>query len=172
MAAKINMAARHSFLEATVVRRSTVDLKKESTIPDARIIELVKHSILHTPSAFHVQSARAVVLLGADHEKLWDLAYTASQKATPAELFNARFIPNLTAFKKAHGTVSLTTGDITMQRTDPHVYSQVLFFDDSEAVEKTPPMLGNLIKNFPEWGEHSNGMAQYIGNPLFLSLVI
>ena len=26
-----------------------------------------------------------------------------------------------------------------------------------------PPMLGNLIKNFPEWGEHSNGMAQYIG---------
>ena len=24
-----------------------------------------------------------------------------------------------------------------------------------------PPMLGNLIKDFPEWGEHTNGIAQY-----------
>ena len=34
-------------------------------------------------------------------------------------------------------------------------------------------MLGNLIKDFPEWGEHTNGIAQYIGkcnpNP-FISL--
>ncbi len=109
MAAQVNMASEHSFLEATVVRRSTIDLTKESPIPDSRIIELIKHTLLHTPSAFHAQSARAVILLHSDHEKLWDMAYTASQKATPAELFNARFIPNLTAFKNSYGTVSKAT---------------------------------------------------------------
>ena len=41
--------------------------------------------------------------------------------------------------------------------------TQVLFFDDPSAVDSLPPMLGNLIKSFPEWAEHSNGMAQYIG---------
>ncbi|KAL9101307.1 MAG: hypothetical protein Q9163_003419 [Psora crenata] len=136
------VASKTSFLEATVIRRSTVQLKKESTIPDDRIINLVKHSLLHTPTPFHVQSARAVVLLHQEHEKMWDMAYEASQKATPPELFNARFIPNLTAYKKSYGTV--------------------LFFDDPGAADRMPPMLGNLIKNFPEWAEHSNGIAQYI----------
>jgi predicted oxidoreductase (fatty acid repression mutant protein) len=40
-----------------------------------------------------------------------------------------------------------------------------------------PPMLGNLIKNFPEWVEHSNCMAQYISKcghwiPLLFSLFL
>lgn len=40
---------------------------------------------------------------------------------------------------------------------------QVLFFEDLEAADRMPPMLGNMIKGFPEWGDHSNGMNQYIG---------
>ncbi|CAF9936042.1 hypothetical protein IMSHALPRED_010440 [Imshaugia aleurites] len=140
-ASPINIASKYSFLEATVHRRSTIDLKKESPIPDARIIELVKHSLLHTPSPFHVQSTRAVVLLNQDHEKLWDMAYENSSKTAPPELFQ-KLGPNLKAFKQSYGTV--------------------LFYDDPEAVNGMPPMLGNLIKSFPEWGEHSNGIAQYI----------
>lgn len=46
------------------------------------------------------------------------------------------------------------------QSTDPCV--KVLFYDDPEAVNGMPPMLGNLIKEFPEWSEHSNGIAQYV----------
>lgn len=135
------MAAKFSFLEATVIRRSTVDLKKESSIPDARIIEIVKHVILHNPSPFHVQSTRAVVLLHQDHDKLWDLIYEHTSKTAPPEVFNTRLSPNLKLFKQAYGTV--------------------LFYDDPEAVSGMPPMLGNLIKNFPEWGDHTSGMAQY-----------
>ena len=99
------MASNHSFLEATVIRRSTIDLKKESPVPDARIVELVKHSILHTPSPFHVQSGRAVVLLHQDHEKLWDIAYEHNSKTVPPELFNTRLGPNLKAYKQSYGTV-------------------------------------------------------------------
>ena len=36
----------------TVLRRSTIDLKKSSTVSDARIEEIAKHSILHTPTPF------------------------------------------------------------------------------------------------------------------------
>lgn len=99
------MAAKFSFLEATVIRRSTVDLKKESSIPDARIIEIVKHVILHNPSPFHVQSTRAVVLLHQDHDKLWDLIYEHTSKTAPPEVFNTRLSPNLKLFKQAYGTV-------------------------------------------------------------------
>lgn len=101
-----NMASKFSFLEATVMRRSTVDLKKDSTIPDARIIEIVNHSILHTPSPFHVQSTRAVVMLHADHEKLWDMIYTHAEKNYPAEMFQGRIVPNLKSFRGSHATVS------------------------------------------------------------------
>ena len=102
------MASKVSFLEATVIRRSTIDLKKESTIPNARIIELVKHSLLHTPTPFHTQSTRAVVLLQKDHEKLWDIAHEHRSKSDPPEFFNARVGPNIKAYKQGYGTVSQT----------------------------------------------------------------
>jgi len=138
----IGMASKHSFLEATVIRRSTIDLKKESTIPDSRIIELIKHAVLHAPSPFNSQTTRAVVLLHQDHEKLWDIAYEYNSKTSPPEIFNTRLGPNLKAYKASYGTV--------------------LFYEDPEALNKLPPFLGNLIKSFPEWQEHSNAMAQYI----------
>ena len=100
------MASKFSFLEATVIRRSTVNLKKESPIPDARIEEIVKHSILHVPSPFHVQSARAVILLHNHHEKLWDMVYEHSSRTAPPEMFNTRLEPNLKAYKASYATVS------------------------------------------------------------------
>ncbi len=100
----VGMASKTSFLDATLHRRSTITTKKESPIPDARIVELVKHSILHTPSPFHVQSTRAVVLLHQDHDKLWDIIYENAQKTYPPELFE-KFSPNIKLYKGAYGSV-------------------------------------------------------------------
>lgn len=102
------MSSKIPFLEATIIRRSTITLKKESTIPNARIIELVKHSLLHTPTPFHTQSTRAVVLLQKDHEKLWDMAHEYRQKSDPPEFFNARVGPNIKAYREGYGTVRAT----------------------------------------------------------------
>lgn len=107
----INLASKISFLEATVLRRSTIDLKKASSISDERIVEIVKHSLLHGPSPFHVQSGGAVVLLYQEHEKFWDMAYEAAKKVTPEAIFNARFIPNLKAYRESYGTVSRRVDD-------------------------------------------------------------
>ena len=100
----VGLAAKYNFLEATVHRRSIITVKKESPIPDSRIIELVKHSILHTPSPFHVQSTRAVVLFGKDHDKFWDIAYENAEKNFAPPMFE-KVGPNIKLFKGAYGTV-------------------------------------------------------------------
>lgn len=136
------MASTLSFLEAVTLRRSTITLQKASPIPDSKIIEIVQESVKHAPSPFHVQSARAVVLLHKEHEKLWDIVYEHTKKTAPPPVFNERLGPNLEAYKASYGTV--------------------LFFEDTKAVEAMPPFIQTLIKNFPEWAQHSNGMAQYV----------
>ena len=100
----VGLASKYNFLEATLHRRSITTVKKESPIPDSRIIELVKHSILHTPSPFHVQSTRAVVLLHKDHEKFWDIAYENAKKAFSGPMLE-KVGPNVKLFRGGYGTV-------------------------------------------------------------------
>ncbi|KAJ5820378.1 nitroreductase [Penicillium riverlandense] len=129
------------FFEAIKIRRSTVALAKESPISDERIVVIVNHAIKHAPSPFSVQSCRAIVLFGTDHEKMWDIGHTEMKKTMPAPVF-ANFVDKIAGYKAAYGTV--------------------LFFEDTKAVEKLPPPLQSVIGSHPEWYEHSNGMNQYI----------
>ena len=48
-------------------RRSIYSIAKKSPISDERIRELVSLAVMHTPSAFNMQSQRAVLLLGNHH---------------------------------------------------------------------------------------------------------
>lgn len=93
-----------AFLDATVVRRSIVQLKNQSPIPDERIVEIVQHAILHSPSPFHVQSCRAIVLFKKEHEKLWDIARETLEQTIPAAQM-AIFDPKLRDYRGAYGTV-------------------------------------------------------------------
>jgi predicted oxidoreductase (fatty acid repression mutant protein) len=61
------------FFIAIKDRRSIYKLDNKSPITDRRIHDIVAFALKHTPSPFNVQSARAVILLHAQHEKLWDL---------------------------------------------------------------------------------------------------
>ena len=54
-------------------RRSIYALGKESPISNKEIQNIVEHSVKHVPSPFNSQSARVVVLLGENHDKLWDI---------------------------------------------------------------------------------------------------
>ena len=94
-----------AFLDATVVRRSVVQIKAETPIPEDRIVDMVQHAILHAPSPFHVQSCRAVVLFNDEHRKLWDIAKETVRKALPPPVF-ASFEPKLKEYRGGYGTVS------------------------------------------------------------------
>ena len=99
------MASKSTFLQDVEARRTVYALAHESTIPDSRIEEIVKHAILHVPSAFNTQSARAVVLLRDQHEKLWDIAYQAAKATAPPEMFAKLYEPRIAGFRGGYGTV-------------------------------------------------------------------
>ena len=93
------------FLEAIKIRRSIVSLAKESPISDDRIVMIVNHAIKHAPSPFSVDSCRAIVLLGAEHDKLWDMGMEATRKNLPPPIF-AQLESKIQGLRDAYGTVS------------------------------------------------------------------
>jgi predicted oxidoreductase (fatty acid repression mutant protein) len=99
------MAYQTSFLEAIKVRRSVVSLAKESPISDARIEMCVNHAIKHAPSPYHIQSCRAIILFGAEHEKLWDIGLAGAKNAMPPAQFDS-FESKIQGFRDSYGTVS------------------------------------------------------------------
>jgi predicted oxidoreductase (fatty acid repression mutant protein) len=111
------MAYRTPFLEAIKVRRSILSLAKESPISDDRIVMCVNHAIKHAPSPFNVQSCRAIVLFGAEHEKLWDIGMEESRKNLPPPVF-AQYESKIQGFRDAYGTVSQSSPHIREQQAD------------------------------------------------------
>ena len=96
--------AADTLLEAIQARRTIYSLTNKSTISDARIKEIVEAAIMHCPSAFNVQSARAVILLREEHEKCWDMADAMLKKAMPEAAYQG-LAPRVAGFKAAYGSV-------------------------------------------------------------------
>ena len=99
------MADKKSLLDAVKSRRTYYALSHESTIPDARIKELVNETIKHTPTSFNSQTSRVVVVLKEKHVKLWEIITEVYKQQLPQDKFEhakGRF----DGFKQGYGTVS------------------------------------------------------------------
>lgn len=141
----ITMASKTSFLDAMSTRRSIYALEASSPVPDSRIIEIVNHTILHCPSPFNVQSARAIVLIGEEHKKLWDIAYEAAQDIFSAAAFEGLKL-RILGFRGGYGTV--------------------MWFEDEGRFNVLEQQMGperwaGVKDKMPQWSEHSSGMHQY-----------
>lgn len=130
----------HSFLETMTARRSIYGLGGGSPLADDRIIELVKEAVKHTPSAFHMQSARAVLLFGEQHRRFWGIAVKAVRSVAPESGFASAKLM-LDAFAAAHGTV--------------------LFYEDTAVVDAFANSHPLYRDNFPVWAQQANGMLQF-----------
>lgn len=139
------MAATKPFFEAAKDRRTYYALSHESTIPDSRIQEIVKDAILHTPSAFNSQTTRAVVLLGEEHTKTWDLITEVYKQQLPEEKFN-QANKRFPGFKAAYGTI--------------------LFYEDTDTMRQFQEKFKTYQDKFPGWSEQTNGMHQYVSKSL------
>lgn len=106
--ASSTMAESKSLPDAISSRRSYYQMTTESTIPDARIKELIAHTIKHVPSAFNSQTTRMVVVLKDKHQELWDAIMQVYQVQLPADKF-AHAKERMVGFRKAYGTVSRTS---------------------------------------------------------------
>jgi uncharacterized protein len=136
------MGKADSLLDLIEARRSVYALSSESTIPDSRVEEIVKHAVKWAPSTYNVQSARAVVLFNSNHAKLWDIV-KKHMADIPLQGGMREYMDNrIEGFKKAHGTV--------------------MWFEDQVALDALAtknPMVGGMLTEF---SDHSSGMHQLI----------
>ena len=126
--------------QAAETRRSVYALDKNLPVGKDEIVRIAEHAVKHTPSAFNSQSTRVVVLFGAEHDKLWDIAAQELEKIVPAEQFG-QTAAKLAGFKAAAGTV--------------------LFFEDRSVIEGLQAQFPLYAANFPIWAEHADAMHQY-----------
>jgi len=130
-----------NFLTAVADRRSYYGISKEPVVSDERLKEIIEHAVKHTPSAFNSQSARVVLLLENQHDKLWNIAKEALRKIVPADKFSETE-DKINSFKSGYGTV--------------------LFFEDNSVVESLQQQFALYKDNFPIWSQQSSGMHQFV----------
>lgn len=135
------MADSKTLLHLTETRRTYYQLTNESTVPDARIKELVAHTIKHVPSSFNSQTTRLVVVLKEKHEELWDAVMEIYKLQLPADKFE-HAKGRMVGFRKAYGTV--------------------LFYEDTSNVREYQEKFKTYEDRFPGWSEQTNGMHQYL----------
>lgn len=130
-------AMASQYLTSIASRRSIYALSKESTISNARIREILTETIKHSPSSFNNQAQRAVLLVGAEHDKLWDLAREHVKSSLGEQGYNG-LKSKIDGYQGGYGTV--------------------VWFEDKETLkpfqEKNPGL------PFGEWAAHSQGMVQ------------
>ena len=64
-------------------RRSVYALGKNLPISEQEVLEIIDNAVKYSPSAFNSQTAHAVVLLGENHQKLWDITFGELEKLLP-----------------------------------------------------------------------------------------
>lgn len=130
-----------NFYDAVEKRRSYYGISKETVVSDERLLEIIEFAVKHTPSAFNSQSGRVVVLLGENHDQLWDITTETLRKIVPADNFQST-ADKMKGFKDGYGTV--------------------LFFEDESIIKGLQEKFSLYKDNFPIWAQHATGMIQYV----------
>jgi len=122
-------------------RRSIYSLGKNLPISEQEVIEIIDNAVKYSPSAFNSQSAHAVVLLGENHKKVWDITYTELEKLLPTDDAKATTKAKIDSFAAAYGTI--------------------LFFEDYNIIKGLQEQFPSYADNFPIWSEQSTGIASF-----------
>lgn len=153
-----------SFLETVKARRTYYALKKESTIPDSQIQEIIKEAILHVPSSFNSQSTRVVLLVKEEHDKLWEIT-KSTLKAIVSEDQWKSTEQRLNGFKAGYGTVSLPLPSPTFlgdQKLICLSMKKVLFYESRSVVNGMQEKFALYADRFPGWATQSDAMHQFV----------
>jgi uncharacterized protein len=96
--------AAQPFLDTMAARRTIYALNKEIPVPQWRIEKIIHHAILHVPSSFNSQTTRIVLLVGEEHDKLWEIAKESVKAVAPPKVWPTSE-KKLNGFKAGYGTV-------------------------------------------------------------------
>jgi predicted oxidoreductase (fatty acid repression mutant protein) len=129
-----------SFYELAKKRRSIYHLGKNVNQSNDEIVQLIKDIVDQTPSSFHSQTSRVVILLGEEHDALWEIVRETLRPLVADGNFEATD-QKVNSFRAAKGTV--------------------LFYEDKDVVGGLQKQFPLYADNFPVWSEHSTGLTQY-----------
>lgn len=129
-----------SFYELAKKRRSIYHLGKNIELSNDKLVKLIKDIVDQTPSSFHSQTSRVVILLGEEHDALWEITREKLRAIVGEENFEGTD-QKINSFKAAKGTV--------------------LFYEDKDVVSGLQKQFPLYADNFPIWSEHSTGLTQY-----------
>ncbi|ONK25092.1 nitroreductase [Bacillus sp. VT-16-64] len=132
---------KQDFLKAVKERRSYYAISKKSDISDEQIEEIIANAIKYTPTAFNSQSGRAVLLLGENHDKLWNITEAVLREMVPEQDFEPT-AQKMEGFRNGYGTI--------------------LFFEDQSVVKSLQESFPTYADKFPDYSLQSSGMLQYI----------
>ncbi|CAM3241675.1 MULTISPECIES: nitroreductase family protein [Vibrio] len=130
----------NQFLSILEKRRSIYSLGNNVTLAKDYISELINHAVKLTPSAFHSQSTRVVVLFGDHHLRHWALVKHELGKLLTASELDSSASKIDACFASGFGTV--------------------LFFEDTDVIKELEQAYPLYADNFEKWSEQANGMAQ------------
>ena len=122
-------------------RRSVYALGKNLPISEQEVIEIIDNAVKYSPSAFNSNTAHAVVLLGDNHQKLWNITYAELAKLLPTDEAKGTTKGKIDNFAAAYGTI--------------------LFFEDHNVVKGLQEQFPSYADNFPLWSEQSTGIASF-----------
>ena len=122
-------------------RRSVYALGKNLPISEQEVLEIIDNAVKYSPSAFNSQTAHAVVLLGENHQKLWNITFGELEKFLPNEEAKAVTKGKIDSFAAAYGTI--------------------LFFENHDVVKGLQEQFPAYADNFPIWSEQSTGIASF-----------
>ncbi|KAJ7254591.1 putative nitroreductase family protein [Mycena rebaudengoi] len=133
-----------AYLTAVATRRSNYSLTPKSSISDEKLEAIVTAAVKHAPSPFNIQAGRAVLVIGAENTKLWELVKDYTAPGLEGEAREAK--------AAEHRLNLFETG-----------YGSVLFFEDQAVIDdkstKVPP---TYAKHLPVWSTNATGMMQHV----------
>lgn len=131
----------NSILSAIRKRRSRYELKNEITMSREELQQLIEEIFLTMPSPVNSQSTRAVILLGEEHLRFWDITLEELERATSAETFVKTLAKVNRSFKSGYGTI--------------------LFYEDGKVIRELIEKYPKYAHNFDLWATQTNGMHQF-----------
>ncbi|KAJ7164547.1 nitroreductase family protein [Mycena crocata] len=129
-----------AYLSAIAVRRSNYAITPKSSVPDEKLEAIVKACVLHCPTSFNIQSSRAVLVIGAENTKLWNMISDSALKGLEGDQKTATQ-GKMTAFGGGYGSV--------------------LFFEDQAVIDDITAKIPAYKPHFPVWSKNAAGMLQH-----------
>ena len=121
-------------------RRTIYALNDQLPVSEEEAVKTIEDAIVASPSAFNMQSAQAIILLGDEHKNLWNgIVHDTLEAIVPAEAFE-QTAEKLALFANAYGTV--------------------LFFQNNDIVAQLKEQFATYAAAFDGFAAHEQGIAQ------------